>query len=182
MTLVHSRLRKRPVAGDGRFEVRPKLAPNGKPGVWRIERLTDPLGVERDYENPVQAVRRGLSPPGAFCRIEYEPDLQIVINDRADYFAWRIGLEALAKALSGRLETITALAPAAALFPWTGELDGERAISLPPVPNEVSGARKSREFEALRSRGERRPLRRHGAYRRRIPAKPASGTKADRKR
>ena len=183
LTLVHGRLRKRPVAGDGRFEVRPKLAPNGKPGVWRIERLTDPLGGERDYENPVQAVRRGLYPPGAFCRVEYEPDPQIVINDRADYCAWRIGLEALAEALSGRLETITALAPAAALFPWTGELDGDRPRDLfAPGAERVFRGAEERELEALRSRGERRPLRRHGAYRRRIPAKPASGTKADRKR
>jgi hypothetical protein len=89
LVLLHGRVRKRPVAGDGRFEVRPKLAPNG----WRIERLTDPLGGERDYEYPVQAVRRGLYPLGAFCRIEYEPDPQIVINDRADYCARRIGVE-----------------------------------------------------------------------------------------
>jgi hypothetical protein len=54
------------------------VALNGKPVVWRFERLIDPLGGERDYENPVQAIRRGLYSPGAFCRIEYEPDPQIV--------------------------------------------------------------------------------------------------------
>ena len=85
---------------------------------------------------------------GAFCRIEYEPDPQIVINDRADYCAWRISLEALAEALSGRLETITALAPAAALFSWTGELDGDRPRDLfvPGAERFFTGAQE-RELE-----------------------------------
>ena len=91
-----------------------------------------------------------------------------MINDRAG--AWRIGLEALAEALSGRLETITALAPAAALFPWTGELDGDRPRDLfAPGAERVFRGAEERELEALRSRGARRPLRRHGAYRRRNP-------------
>lgn len=50
LVLAHGRLGTRPDAGSAAFQVTPRLAPNGKPGVWRTERLTDPLGGERDYE------------------------------------------------------------------------------------------------------------------------------------
>ena len=53
----------------------------------RPKRLTDPLGGERDYENPVKAIRRDLYPPGSFCRIEFAPDPQLVVNDRAETIA-----------------------------------------------------------------------------------------------
>ena len=64
LVLAHGRLGTRPDAGSAAFHVTPRLAPNGKPGVWRTERLTDPLGGERDYENPVKAIRRDLYPHG----------------------------------------------------------------------------------------------------------------------
>ena len=63
LILVHGRLGSRPDPGDARWEVRPRLAPNGKPGVWRTERLTDPLGGERDYETPTKAIRKDLYLP-----------------------------------------------------------------------------------------------------------------------
>jgi hypothetical protein len=97
-----------------------------------------------------------------------------VIYDSADYCAWRIGLEALAEALSGWLETITALAPAAALFPWTGELDGDRPRDLfAPGAERVFRGAEERELEALPCRGERRPLR--PAWRVSLGGSPLSG-------
>ena len=157
LVLAHGRLGTRPDAGSAAFRVQPRLAPNGKPGVWRTERLTDPLGGERDYENPVKAIRRDLYPTGAFCRIEFEPDPQLVVNDRADYCAWRLALEALAEALSGKLERISALPPAAALFPWTGERDGERPRGLfGPGADRVYSGGEAAGLAVSRARGERR--------------------------
>ena len=180
LVLAHGRLGTRPDAGCAAFRVQPRLAVNGKPGVWRTERLTDPLGGERDYENPVKAIRRDLYPPGSFCRIEFEPDPQLVVNDRADYCAWRLALEALSEALSGKLERISALPPAAALFPWTGERDGERPRGLfEPGADRVYSADEAAGLAVTRARGERRPIApTRQAARTRPPAKPAKAMKS----
>jgi hypothetical protein len=180
LVLAHGRLGTRPDTGHSNFAVHAKLAPNGKPGVWRTERLTDPLGGERDYENPVKAIRRDLYPEGAFCRIEFEPDPQLVVNDRADYCAWRLALEALAEALSGKLARIAALPPAAALLPWTGEKDGDRPRGLfSPGAERLYSAGEAAMLAVSRARGERRPIgpARQMARARR-PAKPAKAMKS----
>jgi hypothetical protein len=149
--------------------------------VWRTERLTDTLGGERDYENenPVKAIRRDLYPPGSFCRIEFEPDPQLIVNDRADYCAWRLALDALAEALHGRLERITALPPAAALFPWTGEQDGDRPRGLFSLGAErVHSVGEAAALAAARARGARRPVPPpRQSERARRPAKPAKAMK-----
>ena len=180
LVLAHGRLGTRPDAGCAAFRVQPRLAANGKPGVWRTERLTDPLGGERDYENPVKAIRRDLYPTGAFCRIEFEPDPQLVVNDRADYCAWRLALEALSEALSGKLERISALPPAAALFPWTGERDGERPRGLfGPGAERVYSGGEAAGLAVSRARGERRPIApTRQVARTRRPAKPAKAMKS----
>jgi hypothetical protein len=180
LVLAHGRLGTRPDAGSAAFQVQPRLALNGKPGVWRTERLTDPLGGERDYENPVKAIRRDLYPPGSYCRIAYEPDPQLTVNDRGDYCAWRLALEALAEALHGRLERITALSPAAALFPWTGEKDNEKPRGLfSPGAERVYCAGEAAALAAARTRGARRPVPpARAAARTRRPAKPAKAMKS----
>ena len=179
LVLAHGRLGTRPDAGSAAFQVTPRLAPNGKPGVWRTERLTDPLGGERDYENPVKPIRRDLYPTGSFCRIEFEPDPQLAVNDRADYCAWRLALEALAGALSGKLARIAALPPAAALFPWTGEKDGDRPRGLSsPGADRAYFAGEAAALAAARARGARRPVPPpRQAARARRPAKPAKAMK-----
>ena len=80
--------------------------------------------------------------------------------------------EALAEALSGRLETITALPPAAALFPWKGEKDGDRPRDLfGPGAERIYELAEVRELEAERRRAARRALPQVRPMRR--PAKPA---------
>jgi hypothetical protein len=158
LVLVHGRLGSRP-GGAEAFAVRPRLAANGKPGVWRIERLMVPgLEEARDYETPVKPIRKDVYPPGSYCRIEFEPNPQLVVNDRADYLAWRLALDALAEALSGKLQTITALAPAAALLPWTGEADGYRPSDLFGAGAErIYALAEAHELERQRSVGAATP-------------------------
>jgi hypothetical protein len=130
LVFVHGRLRSRPYAGEERFEIRPVCAANGKPGVWRTERRVDQLGVERDFDNPAQRIRSNLYQAGSFCRLAYDPDPQLVVNDRAEYFAWRLAMETLCDALSERLAVWTALGAAAAWFPWLGDEDGRKPRNL----------------------------------------------------
>jgi hypothetical protein len=49
--LVHGGLGSRPEAGADGFVVKPRLAANGRPGVWRVDRPMDArLDEQRDYE------------------------------------------------------------------------------------------------------------------------------------
>jgi hypothetical protein len=172
LVLVHGRLGSRPDGAEA-FAVKPRLAANGKPGIWRVERLMDLRFDEaRDFETPVKPIRKDVYPPGSYCGIEFDPDPQIAANDRAEYLVWRLALEALAEALSGRLETITALPPAAALLPWTGERDSDRPCDLFGAGAErIHGLAEARELEARRARGARREIAQRQPARR--PAKPA---------
>jgi hypothetical protein len=100
----------------------PKRAPNGKPGVWRREAWAEPTirdeDVVREVEVAVKPMRRGLYPPGSYGVLEWAPSPQSVIEDRAEYAAWRAGLAWLAQELSGALESREVLAPRAPLCPW----------------------------------------------------------------
>lgn len=127
----------------------------------------------------MKPIRRDLYPTGSFCRIEFEPDPQLAVNDRADYCAWRLALEALAGALSGKLARIAALPPAAALFPWTGEKDGDRPRGLSsPGADRAYFAGEAAALAAARARGARRPVPPpRQAARARRPAKPAKAMK-----
>jgi hypothetical protein len=101
------------------------------------------------------------------------------VNDRAGYLVWRLGLEALVEALSGKLETIAALPPAAAMFPWTGEKNGDRPRDLFGFgANRVHAPVEARELAAQRPRGTRRDLaQRQRARRPAKAAKPMRGAR-----
>jgi hypothetical protein len=175
LILVHGRLGRRPDGAEA-FAVKPRLAANGKPGIWRIERLMDlRLNEPRDFELPVKPIRKDIYPPGSYCGLEFDPDPQLAANDRAEYLVWRLALEALAEALSGRLETITALPPAAALFPWKGEKDGDRPRDLFGSGAErIYELAEVRGLEAERRNGVRRPTSGRASDKARRPAKPAA--------
>lgn len=94
---------------------------------------------------------------------------------RADYLAWRLGLEMLASLLSGRMARIAALPPAAALAPWSGEEDGAKPRDLFGAGAErVFTGAEARASEAMRRAAVRCPPR-PGESRARRPAKPARG-------
>ncbi len=179
LVLAYGRLGKRPAPGDDRLTVRPRLASNGKPGVWRIERLLDRTldgeGIARDYERPVKAIRKDLYAAGAYCGLEFDPDPQLVINDRAEYLTWRLALEELAAGLLGGLETIEPIAPSAALMPWFGEADAAKPPDLfRPGAEGLHSAQEAAAMASDRSTAARRPLRpgeRHTGR----PARPGRG-------
>jgi hypothetical protein len=179
LVTMHGRLASRPTIGPETPRPVPRLAPNGKPGAWRKERWREPTieegWVERDVETPVARMRRDSWPDGAYGVLEWDPDPQLIVNDRAEYCAWRLALEALAEALSDRMERVAALAPAAALAPWLGEADAGRIPDLfGPGAERVYSGRERLALEARRASRARREVRLSGGKARR-PARPGRG-------
>jgi len=163
IVLAHGRLGKRPAIGLETPIPVPKLAPNGKPGVWQlqcaVEKTITGDQVERLFEAPVQGARRGVYPSGSYCVIEFEPSPQSVANDRAEYLVWRLALGELAELLSGRLELIAALPPAAAMAPWLGQVDGDKPVDLfRPGADRVYTAMQALALRARREARTRRTI------------------------
>jgi hypothetical protein len=163
LVLHHGRMGNRPALADEVPRPHPRLAANGKPGVWRLERVAMPtsaLGfVETDLEAPVAAPKRkgDAYPDGAYGLLDWDPDWQTIVSDRADYLAWRLGLDALREALDGALQRIRAMAPRAALAPWLG--DGDRISGLfGPGATRVHSLLEQMGMAAARDARTRRPL------------------------
>lgn len=103
-------------------------------------------------------LRSGLYRVGAYCPLEYRPDPVRLVRERAEWAAWRMGLQLLWENLEGRLETIAPLPPAAPWRPWAGETE---TYGRPPQLfrhlRTSLHARETREQQAAR---RRRTLRR----------------------
>jgi hypothetical protein len=179
IVIVCGRLGRRPSLAEERPLPTARLAPNGKPGTWRIERIAEErFGggfSEREIETPVQRLRKDSYPPGSYGILVWEPDPQLIVNDRAEYLVWRLALDALAASLSGRMENRAALPPAAALMPWRGDLDGDKPVELfgPGAARVYSGSERL-ATEARRAARARRDIRMSGGMARR-PARPGRG-------
>lgn len=121
LVLVHGALRSRP-DWDTPFAVIQVLAKNEKPAVFRqsFVRLPtiDGKGATISTEVHCERLRSGLYPDDSYCRLDYEPDPQSVIEWRADYLIWRAALQLLAEMLEGALMRFEPLAPAAPEAPW----------------------------------------------------------------
>lgn len=165
--VVHARMGSRPLCHPPAFECGPVVGPNGKPKVLvTITEIHDgafgPVPETRD--EPAPATRAGQYPRGAFCPLDWTPSPQSVVDERADYLAWWVALDQLARDLSGLLATITALAPSAPMRPWAGdrELGKPPALFRPSDPVYRRGARTAiearRTGEAQRARRERRQI------------------------
>ncbi len=179
LALVHGRLASRPSVSRDPPSCGPKLGANGKPGVWRRERWAEQgFGdrmSERDVETPCAATRKGVYPAGAYGVLVWEPDPQAMVNERADYFAWRLALCWLASELEGALESRAALSPRAAARPWMGERDAAPvADPFAPGAMGVYGPEEAASMAAERGRGRRRPPGGGSVYAAR-PVKPAPG-------
>jgi hypothetical protein len=184
---AHGRLGTRPEIRRGLPRVR---IPKGDGRMWQTQCMVEPKwpegngDVERLFEAPVKAYRdrhgATLCPAGSFCRLEWDPDPQSVINDRADYLVWRLALDELTHALSGRLAGIAALPTAAAMAPWLGQKDGDKPIDLfRPGAERVYSAQQLLCLEARRDSRARRPIPVARASARRparVAAKRAAGT------
>lgn len=180
LLLVHGRLHTRPLIRLEASPVRGKLGNNGKPGVWRREEWAEPTWQDhapecsRMVETAVRAKRKNSYPPGAYCRLEYDPDPQMLVNERAEYAVWRAGLAALAEVLhDANLSAHAAMPPAAAFRPWMGDLDGEAIPDLfRPGAENVYAGDEARGLAAERSTARRRPVHGGAVYRGRA-VKPA---------
>jgi hypothetical protein len=131
---VHARAATRPRWSRKLPEPLPDNGQNGKPRVLIDEtfvEMVDRKGVyyepTRDPEPgaitftkavPSPPIRAGLYRQGAYCPLVYRPSPAGVVAERAEYAAWRLGLEILAGELEGRLSAIAVLPPAAAWRPW----------------------------------------------------------------
>ncbi len=181
LLIVHGRLASRPSLHLGPPTSSPARAPNGKPGVWRRERWAEATfgenraDSERDVEVACPPKRRDLYPTGAYCRLDWDPGAQALVNERAEYSAWRAGLAWLAEELSGRLESRAPLSPRAAMRPWAGERDGEPVRDLfGPAEKMVFGPEDAASLSAERRYGRRRPTAGGNVYAGR-PMRPAKG-------
>lgn len=157
LVLVHGRLGDRPSLRDEAPAPHARKAPNGKPGVWRLEEWSEPTfddhaEASHVHEVAVTATRKGHYPPGAYGALEWDPDPQAIVDERAEYWAWRAGLAWLAEALAGELHKRAVLPPRAAERPWMGEKDA------PPI-GDLFSAGADRVYggdEAAGLAGERR--------------------------
>ena len=161
LVLVYARLARRPVLRLDPLEPRPRLAANGKPGAWRVERWNEPTfgdhtQAARDVEVAVTAKRKNDFPVGAYGVVEWEPRPQELVDERAEYAAWRAGLEWLTGALAGALESRALLAPRAAWRPWAGEQDAEPVRDL-FAPGALGVYDSTSTIEAARATRQRRP-------------------------
>jgi hypothetical protein len=177
---VHARAGTRPRWSRRLPEPLQITGPNGKPKVLIDETFVekfDRKGVyyEPDPDPPPGAItfmkavpsphiRAGLYRQGAYCPLMYRPSPTGVVAERAEYAAWRMGLEILAGELEGRLSAIAVLTPAAPWRPWCfdrgsageGEQHG-RPPELFKALRDDPYRRLTREQEAARRRaGQRR--------------------------
>jgi len=176
---VHARAGTRPRWTRALPEPFPVTGANGKPKVLIDETLiemTDKRGrvihvpasalASEDWPPgaathtatvPCRPIRAGLYRAGAYCPLMYRPAPSRIVAERAEYAAWRMGLELLHQALEGRLATIAVLPPAAPWRPWAGE--GEAHGSPPQLfcgQRDEPHRRETREQAAARRRASLR--------------------------
>jgi hypothetical protein len=139
LVLVHGRLGNRPVYDEG-FCVAPLLAKNGQPAVLKLAAFAEAGAfgeIEDIREVGAARLRRDFYEAGAYCRLEYEPEPQSVVQDRAEYCAWRIGLDLLAEAV-GYLDRFAVLPAHAPWAPWVSPSSRPSEIAprlrRPPMP------------------------------------------------
>jgi hypothetical protein len=106
---------------------------------------------------PSQHIRKDLYRAGAYCPLLFRPRPEALVAERAEYAAWRMGLEILAGELEGKLSAIAVLTPAAPWRPWAGEREAHgRVPELFRGQRDEPHRRLTREQEAARRRAAQR--------------------------
>lgn len=112
---------------------------------------------------PAPPLRKGSYRMGSYCPLQWRPSPAKLVAERAEWAAWRMGLELLYQGLTGMLESIAPLPPSAPWRPWAGERE---AHGRPPELHLARGEtyrRETREQAAARRRaGLRRGLQARG--------------------
>lgn len=123
-----------------------RRAPPGAP-VWNEPRPSPPL-------------RSGVYRTGSYCPLQWRPDPAKVVASRAEYAAWRMGLDLLWRHLEGNLESVGVLPPSAPWRPWAGEIETHgRPPELFRGRRDEPFRAETREQAAMRRRaGQRRAL------------------------
>lgn len=133
---------------------------NGKPMVARWATITqEALRGPVYYEDLVaaEAFRKDVYHSGAFCPLEFTPDPQSFVEERADYAAWWSALDRLAHELRGTLKCITTNAPAAPERPWIDPGEAERPVPRSEAkPGDADREQARKTAEAYRRLGMRR--------------------------
>jgi hypothetical protein len=109
---------------------------------------------------PAPPLRGGVYRLGSYCPLAWRPDPKKLVVERAEWAAWRMGLQLLWQSLEGALELIAPLPPSAPWRPWAGETE---AHGKPPELfrglREGAYRVETREQAAMRRRaGQRRAL------------------------
>jgi hypothetical protein len=170
LMVVHGRLSKRPSLGFEPMQPTARRAANGKPGVWRLESWSEPTFDDhahayRTVEAACGPKRKDAYPSGAYGVLDWAPDPQSRVEERAAYAGWLAGLFWMVEALSGRLESRAALAPRAALRPWMGERDGAAVHDLyGPGADRVYSRGEAATVAAERNFGRRRAVQGGAVY------------------
>jgi hypothetical protein len=184
---VHARAATRPRWSRKLPEPFPDNGQNGKPKVLIEETFVEMVDRKGVYYEPVSdpppgaitfikavpspPIRAGLYRPGAYCPLIYRPSPAGIVAERAEYAAWRMGLEILAGELEGKLGAIAVLTPAAAWRPWCFDRgsagEGEQHGRPPKL------------FKALRDEPYRRETREQAAAKRRAAQRRALQPRAE---
>jgi hypothetical protein len=105
---------------------------------------------------PAPPLRKDVYRMGAYCPLEWRPAPAKIAAGRAEYAAWRMGLQLLWQALEGALSSIAPLPPAAPWRPWCFDKGSAGARDLHGRPPELFRGRtyksETREQAAARRR------------------------------
>jgi hypothetical protein len=131
---VNARAATRPRWSRKLPEPFPDNGQNGKPRVLIDETFVEMVDRKGVYYEPVSSpppgaitfikavpsppIRAGLYRQGAYCPLVYRPSPAGVVAERAEYAAWRMGLQLLQESLEGVLFSLAPLSPAAPWRPW----------------------------------------------------------------
>lgn len=176
----HARLGRRPVCHAPDFACGPAIGANGKPRVLVtvVARHDGAFGqAEEAYDEPARATRAGHYTYGAFCPLAWDPSPQDVVDERADYLAWWVGLDQLARDLAD-LATLAVLPPSAPLRPWLGDRDRGKPPMLFRPADPVYRPQRRAAVEAERDQRGRRKVAPVAAARAARSAPPRGGRKA----
>lgn len=135
----------------------PDHGSNGKPKVLVETIVENRGGISYSTAVPAPAARANQYRIGSYCPLVYRPAPTRVVAERAEWAAWRTGLEILFEALSGQLASIAVLPASAPWRPWAGEGEAHgRPPDLFRGLREQPYRRETREQASLRRRAAKR--------------------------
>lgn len=154
---VHARAGSRPKWSRELPLPFPDRGANGKPRVMHETTVINRGGITHLTAVPCPPMHKNTYKCGAYCPLVYRPNPTRIVAERAEYAAWRMGLELLYEALTGQLASIAVLPASAPWRPWAGEGEAHgRPPDLFRGLREEPYRRETREQVAARRRAAKR--------------------------